>query len=60
MKHGKNPSFKQRQRIKSLGLNPDEWMICKDCLDCFEIVHRETGEVRRLESSGDAKCQKLS
>ncbi|MDP4158185.1 MAG: hypothetical protein Q8911_00270 [Bacillota bacterium] len=50
MKHGKKPSLKQRQRIKAHGLNPKEWMVCKDCSNCFEIVQRDTGEVKKLKT----------
>lgn len=48
MKHGKNPTRRQKLRLKRLRLNPENWLICKDCLICFEVVHRVTGAVRRL------------
>jgi hypothetical protein len=49
MKHGKNPTVKQKERIKSLRLNPKHWLVVKDCPACFEIVHRVSGKTRRLE-----------
>ncbi len=48
MKHGKRPTRAQKIRIKSHGLNPDHWLIVKDCRECFQIVHRTSGESRKL------------
>ena len=49
MKHGKNPSVKQKKELKHLGLNPENWFIVKD--NSFELVvmHRHTEEVRELK-----------
>jgi sarcosine oxidase gamma subunit len=47
VKHGKNPTKAQKIRIKALGLNPDEWLVVKDCKDCFQLVHRVS---RKIES----------
>ena len=33
MKHGKNPTRRQREYIASLWLNPDNWLVCKDTPD---------------------------
>ncbi|TGE35915.1 hypothetical protein E4K67_22630 [Desulfosporosinus fructosivorans] len=48
MKNGKNPTMKQKQRLKKLKLNPENWMIVKNCPNCFEIVHRISGKTRIL------------
>jgi hypothetical protein len=46
MKHGKKPTVKQRDRIKSLNLNPENWLVTKDCPACFELIHRVSGKTR--------------
>lgn len=48
MKHGKRPTKAQKIRIKSFKLNPDNWLVIKDCKDCFEVVHRVSGKIRKL------------
>lgn len=30
MKHGKNPTRRQKQSIASVRLNPENWLVCKD------------------------------
>lgn len=50
MKHGRKPTRAQSARIKSLNLNPEHWLVTKDSPDCFEIVHRASGVVKRKES----------
>ena len=49
MKHGKNPTRKQKMFIKKNKLNPENWLIVKDCSECFEIVHRFTGKRRKIK-----------
>ncbi|MCI8860676.1 MAG: hypothetical protein HFI71_14445 [Lachnospiraceae bacterium] len=49
MKHGRNPTRKQKIFIKKFNLNPENWLIVKDCKDCFEIVDRLTGNRRILK-----------
>jgi len=48
LKHGCIPTRKQRIRLKSLGINQDAWLICKDLPDCLVIEHRVTGKTRTL------------
>ena len=50
MKHGRKPTRAQSTRIKSLNLNPEHWLVCKDSPDCFEIVNRMSGVRRKLEA----------
>ena len=49
MKNGKCPTRAQRKRLVLLKMNPDAWLISKDCPSCLEIVHRVTGKTRKLE-----------
>lgn len=48
MKHGKNPTVKQKIMLKNYGLDPINWLIVKDCRECLEVVNRLTGSRRRL------------
>jgi len=48
MKHGVRPSRKQKERLEAEGLNPSEWFVVKNCSDGFEVVHRETREIRKF------------
>ncbi|WP_420795748.1 DUF6906 family protein [Desulforamulus putei] len=48
MKHGKRPTRAQKIRIKSLGLNPDNWLVVKDCRECFQVVHKVSGKTRKI------------
>lgn len=40
MKNGKKPTRKQFGFIRSKGLNPENWLVVKDCTDRMVIVHR--------------------
>ncbi len=53
MKHGKNPTVKQKILLKAYGLNPENWLICKRCGNEIVIEHRYTGTVRKFMRSGD-------
>lgn len=46
MKHGKNPTRRQKQDIASVRLNPDNWLVCKDTPEELVIEHRISGKVR--------------
>jgi len=48
MKHGKNPTRKQREIIEKARLNPDNWLVVKRPLGELHIVHRESGKARVL------------
>lgn len=48
MKNPKNPTLKQKQRLKSLGLIPQNWLILRDVPAHFEVIHRISGKRRRL------------
>ncbi len=47
MKHGKTPTRKQKKKIISLGLNPENWLVSRDNTDELVLIHRKTGNVRR-------------
>jgi hypothetical protein len=51
IKQGKNPTRTQKDKLKALNLNPRNWLVERDLPVCLVIVHRITGEVRRLERS---------
>lgn len=53
MKHGKKPTVKQKMLLKSYGLNPENWLICKNCEQWLVIEHRHTGTLRNLERYGN-------
>jgi len=52
MKHGVNPTREQKIRLRSLRLDPKNWMVIKDGPSCFEIMHRVSGKTRKLEAVG--------
>lgn len=43
---GKNPTRKQKIAIKSVGLNPNNWLVTKTFSREIQIVHRNTGTKR--------------
>ncbi len=46
MKHGKNPTRRQREYIASLWLNPDNWLVCKDTPDELILEHKYSGNIK--------------
>ncbi|MBP0982714.1 MAG: hypothetical protein J6A19_03235 [Oscillospiraceae bacterium] len=40
MKHGKNPTRRQKQVIASHRLNPDNWFVCKDTPEVLVLERR--------------------
>lgn len=55
MKHGRRPTKRQKLILKKFNLNPQNWLIVKDCSECFEIVNRITGNRRKLKRMGSEK-----
>ena len=49
MRDGKKPTVRQKKLMTSLGLNCENWLVRRDNDKEFVIVHRHTGNVRRLE-----------
>lgn len=48
MKHGKKPTAEQRKLMQVWGLNPREWLVCKDTSTEMEVVHRHTDTKRTI------------
>ena len=48
MKHGKKPTVAQMVYIKSLRLNPENWLIVKDNSEEFLMVHRLSDKPKKL------------
>lgn len=46
MKHGKNPTRRQKQDIASLRLNPGNWLVCKDTPAELVIEHKVSGKIK--------------
>ena len=53
MKHGKNPTKRQKIFLRKFKLNPENWLIVKDCAECFEIVNRLTGNRKKLKTRNE-------
>lgn len=47
MKNPKNPTRKQKERLKSLGMIPKNWLIIRE-YPALEVMHRLSGKTRRL------------
>ncbi|WP_192841130.1 DUF6906 family protein [Bacillus gobiensis] len=48
MKHGKKPTRAQMDIIKMNGLNPNNWLVVKNLSEQMQVIHRETGRLRKL------------
>lgn len=48
MKHGKNPTRKQKIHIKKAGLNPNNWLVVKNIAGQLHLINRETGRPRKI------------
>ncbi|ADY55109.1 hypothetical protein Sgly_0752 [Syntrophobotulus glycolicus DSM 8271] len=48
MKHGKNPTRKQKIMIKKVGLNPDNWLVVKNTTDQLCLINRESGRTKEI------------
>lgn len=46
MKHGKNPTRRQKEYIASLRLNSDNWLVCKDTPDELILEHKYSGNIK--------------
>ena len=46
MKHGKNPTRRQKEYIASMRLNPDNWLVCKDTPDELILEHKYSGNIK--------------
>lgn len=48
MKHGKNPTVKQKKLIHKWGLNAENWLVERDTNEELVIVHRLTDQKRTI------------
>ena len=48
MKHGKNPTVRQKKLLKANGLNPDNWLVTSDTHQRMEVVHRSTSTTKTI------------
>ena len=48
MKHGKNPTLAQKNKIADRGLNPLDWLVSKDTREELVVINRKTGKARRF------------
>ena len=46
MKHGKNPTVRQKKLMTQWHLNYEDWLVVKDTSTEMEIVHRLTEKIR--------------
>jgi len=46
MKHGKNPTRKQKVVLKESGLNPENWLVVKNITGQLQLINRTTGRQR--------------
>ncbi|ACV64879.1 hypothetical protein Dtox_4212 [Desulfofarcimen acetoxidans DSM 771] len=51
MKQGKRPTRRQKELMSRAKLNPDNWLVVKNLLDCLHLKHRTTGKKRVLKAS---------
>lgn len=49
MKNGKNLTKKQKIFLKQKGLNPENWLVCKDTTAEMVIQHRISGKSRLIK-----------
>ena len=43
---GKKPTLRQKKLIKSVGLNPENWLVAKSPPGELHLIHRHTGTKR--------------
>ena len=52
MKHGKNPTVRQKKLMKEKNLNPDNWLVTSDTHERMIIVHRHGTTTKTIEKGG--------
>lgn len=48
MKHGKNPTVRQKKLMSKMGLNVENWLVERATNTELVIVHRATGQTRTI------------
>jgi len=54
MKHGKAPTRRQKELIRSWGINPDNWLVVKDTPVEMVITHRYRDQPRTIPKTDEA------
>jgi hypothetical protein len=49
LKHGKNPTVRQKKLMTAWHLNYENWLVVKDTSTEMVIVHRATGKIRVIK-----------
>ena len=49
MRHGKNPTVRQKKILKEYGLNYENWLVVTDNPKEIKIIHRHTSTVRTIK-----------
>lgn len=49
MRHGKRPTVRQKKLIKSMKLNPDNWLVITENKEQITLVHRDTNTVKVVQ-----------
>ncbi len=49
MKNGKRLTKRQKIYLKSKGLNPENWLVCKDTSQEMVIQHKISGKTKLLK-----------
>ena len=48
MKHGKNPTARQKKFISKMGLNVENWLVERETNDELVIVHRISEKTKTI------------
>ncbi len=48
MKHGKNPTVRQKKLLKAARLNCENWLVIKDTAEEMLVQNRQTGKIRAI------------
>ena len=48
MKHGKNPTLKQKKLLQAARLKFENWLIVKDTAEEMLVQNRQTGKTRTI------------
>ncbi len=49
MKHGKNPTLKQKKLMKAARLNCENWLVVKDTANEMVVQNRQTDKIRTIK-----------
>lgn len=52
MKHGKNPTVRQKKLISKTGLNVENWLVEREMVSEIIVVHRYSKVTRIIKKEG--------